>query len=1211
MSSLLDEMPTKSFVSEASPQEGSLEIGGFDGINSNLDNVTGGLDSIPEPADTAAPQVEIPTSLSKDIVSNKVERPLKDARTFQADKMADDSINGAFPVELEEPSFDIQSPMGQISDSLVPAQAQTPEIKDGPNGFNSEQALSELRKLKEAGQATPMRLVGMFMQIFRGFTKTLTDKDTMLRLTVESLEEIYVGQIRKVTYNIPTAALEDVGTMVDEGFLDTYENLLTEFEDLGDEPGLNLIEQAQNDILPELLKVKRLVETLDNLASSSTDDLELAIQKALEFASSDTVFLQSFFDSLEAKITKILQEIKTPVTAIGDMAGQIGDYLDTATEKATEVTEKVTDKIKEGTEALTEFLDTVNTKVQEIETEINEFLDGTATDAVDTVVDTIKEGCAAVSDGVNLFFEQVNDLKQQLDDAVAGLQGQIDDKVNSVIEKLRDKIDMALDQITVVLKKPQVEQALDKAQEAVETLKGIMEDVSLKPVFNLVIDKTGDLEVKIEAIEVDKLGVPQKTALKVGSKIIQEVKIDEIIKPELQAIFKDIKDPIESLVNELKNGILQVTAIIDDFEPGTLATDLLENSAPYKTFISFLESIEPSKLLEPLKKANEKLVKIIEKLDPQIVINKLQELFDKLYELIELLSPEELNKKILSAKNFVRDELVKFRDFKIDKILDTIKEKVSIQKLLEGTGIQEITNAQIWDDLYYFLTGEFLDVISQTMADVEARISDEIKKLGFTTPVEDLDKMNEAVTNQIKMTSGLLSDKLDEMKNKLEPLSNRISDLDTRRKQLLQSRTDYPELEDIFKRIDLSVFTKAQESLDKLTVMSQSEKDTALKAFETVLKANQKKLKDLKKEGLDKAAPIIFKKQISDPVNALIAKIKVELQPFADTLTAIKELLDKILELPQKIDELVSNVLNTTRQSLIDVITSTIQSLDTIAEAVTDSIKALYDKITATVNRFNPYALLNTFSLSDFEEGTDKGLNAFRDKLLSPDGDTLITRLSSLLSSDQRNLLDNRSGDWQSIIVDLLNQVILQEGRNSTIEGMDTEAINHLNAQISALEDASEASELNKLYRLQSLLGQLQTVNRISNTQSQQIRLNRLIFEAFYSDDIKMSIQSLHPFVVEQIANLYPEATVQRLDDIYKSIVEGVKQLPQKLIQEPLDNKYKEVKDMFLEKFDIASIFAVLQVQLGNMDEELEEGLDRLSFSYNHLLQTMDSRLAE
>ena len=45
MSSLLDEMPTKNFVSEGSPQEGELEIGGFDGINSNLDNVTGGLDS--------------------------------------------------------------------------------------------------------------------------------------------------------------------------------------------------------------------------------------------------------------------------------------------------------------------------------------------------------------------------------------------------------------------------------------------------------------------------------------------------------------------------------------------------------------------------------------------------------------------------------------------------------------------------------------------------------------------------------------------------------------------------------------------------------------------------------------------------------------------------------------------------------------------------------------------------------------------------------------------------------------------------------------------------------------------------------------------------------------------------------------------------------------------------------------------------------------
>ena len=114
-----------------------------------------------------------------------------------------------------------------------------------------------------------------------------------------------------------------------------------------------------------------------------------------------------------------------------------------------------------------------------------------------------------------------------------------------------------------------------------------------------------------------------------------------------------------------------------------------------------------------------------------------------------------------------------------------------------------------------------------------------------------------------------------------------------------------------------------------------------------------------------------------------------------------------------------------------------------------------------------------------------------------------------------------------------------------------------------------------------------------------------------YPDDINMSLQSLHPFIVEQVSRLYPEELVQGLDGVYLGIVDKVKALPERLVQKPLDEKYEELKKMFFEHFDIEGVFKVLQVKLDGLDEDLELGLDRVSFTFNHLVDTLDTRLAE
>ena len=73
--------------------------------------------------------------------------------------------------------------------------------------------------------------------------------------------------------------------------------------------------------------------------------------------------------------------------------------------------------------------------------------------------------------------------------------------------------------------------------------------------------------------------------------MIREVKVDEVIKPELQDAFKQILDPLRELIALLKDKVLFVEQIIDQFNPGSLITSTLD---PYlKPVFDALDSFRP------------------------------------------------------------------------------------------------------------------------------------------------------------------------------------------------------------------------------------------------------------------------------------------------------------------------------------------------------------------------------------------------------------------------------------------------------------------------------------------------------------------------------------------------------------------------------------------------------------------------------------------
>ncbi len=1200
MSQLLNTLPKKEDLATIMPNK--FDVGSFNGMDTEVNDITTGIDDkTPTPGDDVKIDATIPADLTSESVTNRLQEPLSAMTAINAESISESVKKSALPVSPEAPAFDIDTPMKTISDALSPSgQPSTPTINDGEQfpGFDSAEALQQLKKLAAAGKATPMRMVNMYLKVFDGIIDKATDKQKLIQLAVESLEEIYLGQIIKLQYNLPYKVLQDIDQLTQSDFLNQYETLLNDIEN-STTIDFTLLDKARNEIIPTLVNVKRAKNTLTSFSDASIVDLQNAIDSLLEFSGEGEVVLQTFFDDFESKVLTVIDAITPPITAIKDMALQISTFLENTAQKAEEAATKVSETITEKLKTVDNFISgDLTNKIKEINTQIETFLNELGQKA-DGALGTAKSGLTTVTDGLEEFFDKVNELKAKLEKSVLELSEKADNETTQAFEVAQKKIEELLDKITDVLNTPSVKDALEKTKAGIDKFKKVMEEVSLQPVFDIVVTKTGELEVKVEAIRVDELGVPQKTAMKLGAKVIKAVEVDEIIKPELIAIFEELRNPIAALIEELKKGVLQINQLIEDFAPGTIVREYLEKNEIYKEFIGLLEKYKPSVLLQPLKDANKKLTSLVEQLDPNILIDKLQELFNELHKLVEAISPSKLNAMIVAAVETVKGELKSIRDVKLDQIIETVKETVSLEKLLESTGIKEIADAEFWDIIKYYLGGEFLNKITEALSFVEQNIRDRVSQIGFNHHEEEVRKLNELIDNQINWTGAAMQPLLNNIKQALEDKKSKIQALEDKRTQLLIDKGDVPEYKDILTRLSLENLLAIQPIIEKLLTIDL---DASLAAFKQPLLDNREKLKNIDKTSLELAAPTIFKHQFSDPINTIVANIQAKLAPFTDAITAIQGILDTISTLGAQMDTNVAKVLDATVDSTKAIITNTIKLVTEAANTVTSAVTNSYELLIETLVKFSPNGLLNSFAETDFEDG---GLDHFRALIQSPSNDDIAIFLNDKLTSEQIALLAQDSADWKKIVVEAFNKATFDPKLN-THSNLAKLTVDNKIQDLQGQEDPDKKL----LIRLEAASRQLEKAAPPKN-KYEKIRLNRMIFEAMYTSHIKMSLQSLHPFIVEQVEQLYPDALVKQLDVTYLKIVEKIKGLPKQLIQIPLDNKYNELKEMFLEHFDIEGIFRVLEIKLDGMDEDLELGLDRIAYAFNHLIDTLDSRLSE
>lgn len=1236
MPGIIEQLPSSQKVASLVKIDSTiLPAGKFQDLGAKVSGMSASVQSIKGGVSLTGVSVDRPpASISSAGIGQSLGGPLGKLKSLNSQSVIGDLSPGHLPVNLPKPADagfgDLTSKIGLITTAIIPTPAVSapPPVKGDILAFNVSAMNDDLRRLAIASANAPLRLLSGILKVANQFVVTITDTSNLRDLTLQSLDEIFSQQILILQARLPLYAIDNstrsFGTPGDAAsFPAQYKLLLDEIDTL--DPGnidrlKSILGDGRHTLQPLLRSFAEANRTLGFFAANDTAALTTALSHVLDFTGTGEVFLQPYFDQFSAGATNLIKSIQDPVIAIGTMAAKIQDYLNQAGTAAQQTAQSISGQIKTNLQQAEQFLKDVQKTIQDLQKQISDFIDGVK-GKIAPIVGQVKDAISGIGTAIEQFFTQIEQLKQQLDDAVRDLKNQADQKLTDVFNKLADEIRKLLGQITDVLNRKEVQDALDQARQGIEKFKTTVDQASLKPVFDLVISKTGDMETKINGIDVAKMGTPQKVALKVGAKIIEQVKVDEILKPELKEAFEQIRAPLAELITLLKDKALEVENTIDGFNPGTIVANFV--SPPFESVIKVLDGFRPSRLLAPLKDANAKLTSIVQELDPQKLIDEIQKVYNELGDALKAFDPAPLNQLVGDAVNVVVSQLGRIRDRDLDSMLNEVKKAISLENLMAATGIPEIAQSDFWDKLRYFLGGGCLDQIATAVDQAGKLLSDQANTLDFSHPMALLKDTVTAVDSQLKADAVLIAKRIGELGALLGPNADALKQLDTRRTALMAKPATLPELKALLADLDLSPL------LALSAFAAPAKLDDRLAAVAGVLAPKADSLRKLTQSDYQNAALVIYQKQVSDPVHKLIDQLKTALMPFKTVVDNIQGVLTSLIALPPKIDAAVASVLDAARDGIKQVITATISDIQTFQSALADTLKTIYAAIQEIVGDFSPYWLLTSFSESDFAGysgaagSTAAGMLAIARRIASGrdiGGIPMAALLQTKLTASQLQLLQSevsgnslQQGNHDNVIAAL--NALLRDATLPVRDNVDSVKA-QLNAQIQTLQARSDRTvdETKALYRAGALLRLVGDawVDATSGPDKPNatMRLNRLIVEAVYAADVNLGLLSLHALIVQNVAHLYPEQTVQQLDDLYTGILDKVRGLPDQLIRQPLDDEFNKIKAVLKQSFDIAGIFAVLQIKLDAIDGDLSTGLDRLSLAYNHLLETFDQRLS-
>jgi hypothetical protein len=1131
--------------------------------------------------------IEIPTApFSVGEIQTQVTGKLGDISSISID-----TLTQSIPTNPGADTFKGLAVTDQVNSSLSNLTSSiTGNANFGQLGITKNQStpFDEFQEFLNNAQAFPGKVLDAIIKAFKNFIDKLSNPDEWLdRLSSDALTEIFVEQIQELNYILPNGAIQLYTLQLNQQtqLYKDYQNFLKSLNPKNlSRPKIIPLRQQIKSWLSEVNSQEEQIDlAIKNLNSFDIDKFSTLLANLpnsgggqIETLSKMFQGIENFVNSLKERITTVTEQLKTFIAKIQDLINQ-------AITKVSEIGNKILKAIADKIEQAGKALDQVQAYLTNTIDKLVDFVEQTAAKS-DEIVKPLKQ---AINQFANTAVQGIETVAQQIKQTTQTIEKSLDE-VNKKIttelsqEQLKAKIKELLGKVTGVLQSQPVKDALNKADQGIEQVVAALQKVSLEPAFQLAVNQTNKLEIELKKIDVSTMGTAQKTALKVGVKILQEIDVPGVVNPELTAAFDSLLDPVVGLVDSIQGEIKQVDEQVKSFAPGTLVKTFLD---PYiQSLVTELNKYKPSVLLETVKQLYETLLEKLEILNPNQLLERLEELYEKLLAVVDSLSPEKLTQFLTEKLNALKSIL---DNLPVEQLINKVIEAIGdVEKLLSGLGLDNVLNSGFWQTLEEILSLNLQEQIQQVDT-IKAKILERVNNIDETKLIAALTSLRANLTNYATDPNIAISNAKNELNqawNNYQKASEDFTAEWNRSKPLLDNFNPPAEF-----AVDYRDLLTRMTALRQRLVTAKVNNDPSIKELTPSSTPTKKKLDNLLKSAtarsdeqiiadLKKVIPNEIESQLTGPLKRILSSLDEILAQPRTILAEIKKVIQRLQSAPTEIANILKTLTTDFGKIILDSINKVKTAIDGTVNKVIDSLETIYNDIRNKLKELRPLLILNSFyDVSDFKGGTVANLLT---KLRRKEPlDAVSAYFWTTLNETQKALLENADPNQpgtQKALFNALNKLL------TDVNFYGTERF-----KLVAENLPQEAKDL---------------IGKPQRSELETIRLNRLLLETAYSQEIILSLQSIYPFFLGKLKDIYPTEIVNKLDELHANIVKLILDIP-KALEGALNDEYQKVVAAYQEiRQKIDRIFKALIERLYGLESELGIGLEDVSDAYRSLL---------
>ena len=1092
------------------------------------------------------------------------------------------SLSAAIPIPSAD-TFQNIDLVGEVKSTIVSLTQDLSfsiSLGDLPPVANS--IFSEFNEFLSKAQMLPVQTFNALLKVFQKLLDQLSNPDELLsQLGSASLTSLFTAQVLSLSQQLPSQAIKSIETNIHQRreYLGEYQAILNQLENPNKLDKLSMAELRQKtrklsrNIEENEARIKRAIANLNNFTIES---FNTALVQLSQVAASDenTLSLVPLFNQLQGYIDTINQKVAEITAKLRQFTQKIPQLIDTAISKAEELARQATTAIAQAIDKGKDVLSQIKSFLSDAIREIKDFIDKICAESME-LVKPLKRSCNEAStfvvNNINKISVEIHKTTEEVRSSIGGLNTKIETNLNR--QALEDKINQLLDRVTQVLDNPLVDHSLKEAESGIKLITDNLGKVSLKPAFKAVVDKTGDLETKLRGIDAAKLSTPTKVALKVGTTIIKEVDVPGIVNPELNLAFAEILEPIEDLVGLIQGEVDKIDAQIQSFKPGSLIEKVVKPSLD--TVVAKIDEYKPSILLKPVKAFYDEMLGKLDAIDPQQLVDKLDELYQKLVQIIESLSPDRMTDFLNEQLAIVTKTL---DEIPVEALVAKVNQGLNqVDKLMASVGLADVVQSDFWLTLESILSYSFADKIKQ-IESLRDRVVERVNAIGTEQLTVSVGGLQQAITDYVKIQKnpnvGFDLSGLQAAVSEYAPVMEEVQAL-WEAKQLTLAQfspqaelaVDYQDLRDRLQRLYDGINTTNPQSVyERVEQLLTTEGDR--------LKPNQPESIEVIQNlqiltSFKQFLPEELDRQLINPIKNLLNSLDNLLAQPRSVLGDIKLVIQKISEAPGRLAEILSNIATNLGAQIRDAINAVKAVINSLVSEVLTALQGTYNNVLDTVKSLSPHRILNSFENSDFIN-FDKFLEKLRESQ-----DSLTVYIKSQLTANTQSLLAVNSPGTKVAIIRDLNRLLLDENLYKP-------------EQLQGIQLSPEAQKLSQ-----------------GDYRNNIVHFNRVLIESNYAGELVMNVESIFPYIQQQLAEIYPQNIVDELDRLHAKIIQLFHDLLG-AVASSLDGQYqKVVKKTEALREAINKLFKDLRARLEQLKSELNIGLEDVEEAFDRLLNAL------